>query len=194
MRTAVSGVISSLMVAQTVALALGALPIYALAKHVLKSRWVACALAVAYLLYTPMQMVNIEGGQAYNPFRPISFSIPLFLAALYYLVLGRMRPFAVFAVLVLLCKQEFALTFFMLGLYLAVVERRRKLGLGMAVFSLVYLAGQCPDLDWRRGVQAPGEQCSDKRRRPGARPTMRAGWKPTSCSRSTACERPAWIC
>jgi len=128
-----------LMVSASVALALGALPLYALATHVLKSRWVACALAVAYLLYTPMQLVNIEGGQAYNTFRPIAFSVPLLLAAFYYLVRGRMRLFAVFAILVLLCKQEFALTFFTLGLYLAVVERRRKLGLGMAAFSLAYV-------------------------------------------------------
>jgi uncharacterized membrane protein len=131
--------LQTLMVSATVALALGALPVYGLARHVLKSPWVACALAVAYLLYTPMQMVNIEDG-AYNAYRPIAYSIPLFLAAFYYLAKGRTRAFLVCCVLVLLCKQEFALTLMMLGLYLAVVQRRRRLGLGMAVFCLVYVA------------------------------------------------------
>ncbi len=129
-----------LMVAATAALALGALPVYGLAARVLRHRWAACALAVGYLLYTPMQMVNIEGGGAYNTFRPIAFSIPLLLGAFYWLAVGRMRLFLVFAGLVLLCKQEFALTLCMLGLYLAVRGRRKRLGLGMALFCVVYVA------------------------------------------------------
>jgi uncharacterized membrane protein len=128
-----------LMVSATVALALGALPVYGLAKHVLRNQWVACALALAYLLYTPMQMVNIEGGEAYNTFRPIAFSIPLLLAAFWCLAKGRVRTFLMFAALVLLCKQELALTLFMLGLHLIVRGRRKKLGQWMALFCIVYV-------------------------------------------------------
>lgn len=128
--------LQTLMAAQSVALALGALPVYALSVHVLKSRWLGCALAVSYLLYTPMQMVNLEA--APNTFRPIAFSIPLLLAAFYYLVRGRLVAFSIFAVLVLLCKEEFGLILFMLGLYTAVVLRRRRFGLAWSAIGLAW--------------------------------------------------------
>lgn len=130
--------LQTLMVAQTVALALGALPLYALASEVLKSRWLGCAFAVAYLLYTPVQMLNLEGGGAYNAFRPETFAVPLLLAAFYFLARGRVVAFSVFAFLTLLCKEELGLTLFMLGLYAAWVHRRRAFGLTWAAVGLVW--------------------------------------------------------
>ena len=129
----------TLMVCETVALALGALPVYALALHVHRSRWLGVMLAVAYLLYTPMQFVNLEGGGAYNTFRPIAFAVPCLLAAFYYLARERWAPFWAFAALVLYTKQEFGLILFMLGLYMAAVRRRPRRGLGLAAFSLLYV-------------------------------------------------------
>jgi len=130
--------LATLIVAQTVALALGALPVYALAVNVLRNRWLGAAFAVAYLLYTPMQMLNLEGGGAYNAFRPITFAVPLLLAAFYFLVRGRLVAFSVLAFLTLLCKEEFGLTLLMLGLYAAVILRRRAFGLAWAAVGLAW--------------------------------------------------------
>jgi len=130
----------TLMVCQTVGLAAGALPVYALGVHVLKQRWSAALLAVAYLLYTPMQMLNLEGGGAYNTFRPITFAVPLLLAAFYYLVRGRLVVFSVFAALTLTCKEEFGLILVMVGLYAAVFHKRRAVGLAWAGVGLVWFA------------------------------------------------------
>ena len=124
----------TLMVAQTLGLAAGALPVYALTVHVLKSRWAGAALAVAYLLYTPLQMLNLEGGGAYNTFRPINFAVVLLLASFYFLVRGRLVWFSVFAILTLTCKEEFGLILFMMGIYTAVFHKRRAFG---AVWSVV---------------------------------------------------------
>ena len=132
--------LQTLMVCETVALAAGALAVYALAVEVLKRRWLGTAFAVAYLLYMPLQMLNLEGGGAYNTFRPITFSVPLLLAAFYFLVRGRLAAFSVFAFLALLCKQEFGLIVFMMGLYTALVLRRRKFGLAWAGIGAAWFA------------------------------------------------------
>ena len=128
----------TLMVAQTVGLAAGAFPIYALTVHVLRNRWAGAALAVAYLLYTPMQMLNLEGGGAYNTFRPITFAVVLLLAAFYFLVRGRLVWFSVFAVLTLTCKEEFGLVLLMVGLYAAVFHRRRAFGLAWSAVGVAW--------------------------------------------------------
>jgi len=132
--------LQTLMIAETVALAAGALLVYALAAHVLKNRWLGCAFAFAYILYTPLQMINIEGGGAYNTFRPITFAVPLLLAAFYSVVRGRLVTFSIFAFLTLLCKQEFGLILFTLGLYVAFFLRKRWLGLSWAGLGLVWFA------------------------------------------------------
>ena len=48
----------TLLIIQTVLLALGALPLYALAIEKLKSRWAASSVAISYLLYPPLHGVN----------------------------------------------------------------------------------------------------------------------------------------
>ena len=128
----------TLMVCQTVALAAGAFAVYGLAVQVLRRRGVAAALAVAYLLYTPMQMLNLEGGETYNTFRPITFAVPLLLAAFYCLVRGRLVWCSAFLVLTLTCKEEFGLILFMMGLYAAAFLRRRAFGLAWAALGLVW--------------------------------------------------------
>jgi len=145
----------TLMVCQTVALAAGAFPVYGLATQVLRRRWAAAALAVAYLLYTPMQMLDLEGGETYNTFRPITFAVPLLLAAFYYLVRGRLVLFSVLAVLTLTCKQEFGLILFMMGLYAAIFERRRAFGLAWAAVGLVWFGVSLWVITpWVRGEQS----------------------------------------
>lgn len=131
--------LQTLMVVQTVALALGSLPVFALARDVLRSRWLGCAFAVAYLLYTPMQMLNLEGG-AYNTFRAITLAVPLMLSAFYFAAKGRLVAASVLALLVLLCQEDYALTIATMGLYIAFIFRRRALGLAWAVGGILWFA------------------------------------------------------
>jgi uncharacterized membrane protein len=131
--------LQTLMVAQTVALALGALPIYALAGSVLRKRWLGCAFAVAYLLYTPMQMINLEGG-TFNTFRAITLAVPLLLAAFYFAAHGRLVAFSICAGLVLLCQEDYALEVAALGFYVAGVFKRRAFGLVWAAVGLLWFA------------------------------------------------------
>jgi len=128
----------TLMVCETVALASGAFAVYLLVRRVLEKGWLAAVFAIAYLLYTPLQMLNLEGGGAYNTFRPITFAVPLLLWAFYFVVTGRLVCFSVFAFLALLCKQEFGLILFMVGLYVAIVLKRRAFGLAWAAAGMAW--------------------------------------------------------
>jgi len=83
-------------------------------------------------------MLNLEGGGAYNTFRPITFAAPLLLWAFYFVVSGRLVWFSVFAFLALLCKQEFGLILFMVGLYVAIVLKRRAFGLVWAATGMAW--------------------------------------------------------
>lgn len=124
----------TLLVIQAVVVALGALPIYALARHKLASAWAGLAFALVFLLNPAIQAAN------WLEFHPVTL-VPTFLpAALYFLVARRDRRgvalFALFALLAASCKEEIGLLVFMLGLYALIVQRRAHLGLVTMVLSL----------------------------------------------------------
>lgn len=124
-----------LLVLQSVALALGALPASWLAYERLRSHLAAAAFAVVYLLFPGLQAANVFD------FHPFTLTAPLLLFAFYFLERGQHRRFAVVAVLALATKENVPLTVAMLGLYQAVIKREWRAGLatigGAAVWFLV---------------------------------------------------------
>ena len=121
-----------LLVLQAVTVALGALPLYALARHKQLSPWASLALAAAFLLHPSIQAAN------WLEFHPITLAPTFLMAAFYFLVTGRTGWFALFAVLATGCKEEMALLVFMLGLYAALVLRRYRLGAITMALSLLW--------------------------------------------------------
>src|SRR4029077_3879706 len=94
-----------LVIAQAVAVASGALPVYWLARKHLASNGLALVFAIAYLLYSPTQ---------FNTFTPVgihavSFAIPLLRYAIWFLDNDRLILFAAFAALAATTKEEIAL-------------------------------------------------------------------------------------
>jgi uncharacterized membrane protein len=132
-----------LLVAQAVAVASGALPVYWLARKHLASGAFAVVFVVAYLLYPPTQ---------FNESTPIglhavSFAIPLLLYAIWFLDNDRLIAFGVFAVLAAMTKEEIAAAVGGLGLWYALRRGRRIgwviCGLGLAI-SIVNLTVVIP--------------------------------------------------
>lgn len=125
-----------LLVLQAVMVALGALPLFALARHQLKNEWIALTFAVVYLLNPTIQAAN------WLEFHPITLAPTFLLAAFYYLVTDRPGRFALFAVLAASCKEEMALIIFMLGAYALVIRHRPQLsprwGLVTMVLSMAW--------------------------------------------------------
>jgi uncharacterized membrane protein len=130
-----------LLLAQTIAVALGALPVFWLGRKHLSSDRAGLAFALAYLLYPATQWLTL------NEFHPVALACPFLLFAFWYLDEDRLAPFAVFAVLAVTTKEEIGFAVAGFGIWYA-VRRRRRVGLAIAgcgaVVSVVAIAVVIP--------------------------------------------------
>ena len=111
--------IQLLFLAQTLALGVAAIPVYLLARHILRNPWLAVLPAVAFLLSPALGWLNLEN------FHPDSFEVPLVLFALYFMTVRRWWPFMAMIGLLLLVKEDAAFLVVPLGIYVAVRHNRR---------------------------------------------------------------------
>jgi len=123
-----------LVAAQAVAIALGALPVFWLARKHLGSEQAALGLALAYLLYPAVQWLTL------NEFHPVALACPLLLFAFWYLDEDRLAAFAVFAVLAALTKEEIPLVIAGMGIWYAVSRPRWWVGGVIAVLGVCLTA------------------------------------------------------
>ena len=125
---------SMLLAAQAVAVALGALPVFWLARKHLGSERAGVGFALAYLLYPAVQWLTL------NEFHPVALACPLLLFAFWYLDEDRLLPFAAFALLAALTKEEIPLVIAGMGLWYALSRRRFREGAAIAALGLVVTA------------------------------------------------------
>jgi uncharacterized membrane protein len=125
------------LAAQSVMLALGALPLAWLARgHFPGHRVLATSFPVLYLLYLPLR-----GANRYD-YHPSALVTPLLLFALYFMDRGRWGRMLLFLVMAGLLKENIPIAGVTIGLYLRLVKRRRFLGLVLAAgFGLWFYAG-----------------------------------------------------
>lgn len=121
-----------LLVFQTVALGMGAVPIYSLAWQQLRSRALALLLALAYLTYRPLHFTNLYD------FHVEAVTIPFYLAAFAFAGPERWGAFLGFGLVPLLLKEQSAASGLMLGLY-ALSRGQRRVGGLTAGINLVWL-------------------------------------------------------
>ncbi len=107
---------------ETVTTALGALPVYWLARDVIGSHIAGLAFAATYLLYPTIEYVNLFP----DYMRPLAVTLLLF--AIYYLYRRRLLPTLLFAFAALLTRTDVALTVAMLGVYALVALGRANNG------------------------------------------------------------------
>jgi len=129
----------SLLILQSVVVALGAWPLYALAYRRLDNRWFALLLALVFLLNPTIQAAN------WLEFHPVTLAPTFLMAAFYFLIAKRTGWFIAFALLAASCKEEIGLLLFMIGLYALIFLRRPKVGvwtMGLALgWSLIAVLG-----------------------------------------------------
>ncbi|HST25301.1 MAG TPA: DUF2079 domain-containing protein [Gaiellaceae bacterium] len=111
-----------LMAVQALAVALGALPVFWLARKHLDSEHAALGFALAYLLYPATEWLTL------NEFHPVAFATPLLLYAFWFLDEDRLWPFAVFAALAICCKEEIGLVVAGFGIWYVVSRKRWRAG------------------------------------------------------------------
>lgn len=119
----------TLLVAQTVALALGAWPVYLLARLKLPPGYAVLWVAV-YFLFIPLAYINLFD------FHEVALAVAPLGFALYFLERGHRLWFLVFLLATFLIKEELSLVGAGFGLYVLLGKRDWKLGLGVLVGSL----------------------------------------------------------
>ena len=145
---------SLLLVAQVVAVALGAAPVFLLARRHLDSERAAAAFALAYLLYPATQWMSL------SEFHPVALATPLLLAAWWWLDGDRLVPAALAAGAACLTKEHVGLAVAMLGLWYWLGRGRRNAGLllagGGAAVSAIAIGVVVPHFSPRGGSAFTG--------------------------------------
>ncbi|MBX3441790.1 MAG: DUF2079 domain-containing protein [Planctomyces sp.] len=134
--------------AQSVILALGAWPVFRMARRHSGSEWAGALLGLAYLAYQPLQALDIAIDL--KTFRPNSLGIPTLLAALDALEERRWRRAAIWLALTLSAQEDFAIPIALVGAWLALSQRplwprdrdarsQTAWGIALFVFGVAYL-------------------------------------------------------
>ena len=125
----------TLILLQTVALGLGALPLFLLGLRRLPALpLLAAACAGAYLLAPPLL------GEAVWDFHAVALATPLMLLAIWAIDARRYGWFIAAAILAALTKEDVSLALIPLGIYIAVWQRRPRLGVAVVALSLAWVA------------------------------------------------------
>ncbi|MHB8688596.1 MAG: DUF2079 domain-containing protein, partial [Candidatus Dormibacteraceae bacterium] len=119
----------TLLVIQTLALALGAWPVYLLARLKLPAGY-APWWVLAYFLFVPLAYINLDD------FHEVALAVAPMGFALYFLESGRRGWFLISLLVAFLVKEEMALIGAGVGGYILLGKRDWKLGLGVLAGSL----------------------------------------------------------
>ena len=119
-----------LVATQVIAVALGALPLFWLARRHLESEQAAGLLALGYLAYPWIAWTAVDA------FHPVTLAVPLLLFAIWFLDSDRLLPFALCAVLVGASGELMALGVAGLGIWYALARGKRVVGLSVFAAAL----------------------------------------------------------
>ena len=103
--------VESILIFQTIAIALGALPVYWLARRRLRSEWAGVSFALVYLLFPALQASNL------TEFHAVPLAVAPLLFTFYFIEQGNSLGMWISALVALSVKEEIALLVFMMGLY-----------------------------------------------------------------------------
>lgn len=118
-----------LLLIQVIVVGIGAIPVYWIALHVLKSRGVALFFAALYLLYPPL------GRNMLHDFHAVSLTTTFLLFAYWYMVKEKYIPFIIFAILAALGKEHIWITLALMGVYIAVWKKSPRIGIPITGIS-----------------------------------------------------------
>ena len=122
-----------LLVAQSIALGLGAIAVFGIAARWLGDERPAAVFAVLYLINPSLHGINVRD------FHSAALTIPLLLAAIYFVEAKRPWLYWAFVLLILATREDAAIAVVGLGLWLAVTRRRWLWGVvtALGAFSLL---------------------------------------------------------
>ncbi len=122
----------TLLALQAGVIALGALPVFWLARQRLGSDFAGAVFAFAYLLTPSLQAAALAD------FHPVTLSASLLLYAFYFLQKRWYPPFLLVAIIAMATKEEIPLGVFLIGLYAVFVQKDKAWGLVTAGLGLAW--------------------------------------------------------
>lgn len=129
----------TLLILQTVVIALGALPVFWIARQRLQSDCAGIVFALAYLLFPALESANLD------EFHAVTLTSGFFLYAFYFIHRadwdgdrGNYLYFVPFAVLAAACKEQISLLTAMLGLYIFFVQKEKTVGIITLAGSILW--------------------------------------------------------
>ena len=124
--------VKAILILQTVVIALGALPVFWLARDELESEVAGLVFAAVYLLFPALQAANM------TEFHAVPLAVSPLLFAFHYTHEKDWPKAWLFSILAMSAKEEITLLVFMLGLYALLVQRERLMGGLLALVSLAW--------------------------------------------------------
>ncbi|MCS6801802.1 MAG: DUF2079 domain-containing protein [Chloroflexota bacterium] len=122
----------TILILQSVVIALGALPISWLARELLRSRLAALIFPLAYLLFPALQAANLYD------FHAVTLTAALLAFAFWFAHRRNALGYWAAVVLALSCKEDVPLPVFVLGLWVAVGLGWRRVGLATSALAVVW--------------------------------------------------------
>lgn len=122
----------SLLILQSVALALGAVPLYWIARRNLRSSRLQVVFVVSYFLYPALGFINLFD------FHPVAFSIPFLLTAYWALLEEHDILFWSMIVLSLMTKEELVVPIGALGVYCLLHPQWRRKGMLLLALAVIW--------------------------------------------------------
>jgi uncharacterized membrane protein len=123
----------TLLVLQTLAIAVGVVPLYALAKRHLSPQ-AGLAFGAAYLAYKPLHFLNLY------EFQLRAFALAPILGMFYFLDSGKLRGFLVCALLALCTRSDVALVVAMFGVYALIRRKPKRFAVSALLLGAVWFA------------------------------------------------------
>ena len=123
---------ATLLIMQTLFISLSSIAIYGIGKILVKNELKAKALAILYLLYTPLSFSNLV------EFHGDTIAIFFISFSIYFLLRKKNLLFFIFSVLSMMCKEYIALIFIMLAIYIFIFDKEHKNGIILFFISFLY--------------------------------------------------------
>lgn len=141
----------TILILQSLVIALGALPICWLARDVLKSNIAAVVFPLVYLLFPALEAANLYD------FHPLTLSAAFLAFAFWFAHRRQNTGYWISVILAMGCKEDVPLIIIMLGVWMALSQRRWKLGLATILVALIwfYVAVQVVIPHWNPENQSP---------------------------------------
>lgn len=120
----------NLLILQTAALAIAALPLYLLAKKILNKNW-AIFISALYLIYPSVHWINLFD------FHEVPLAIPLIFSSFYFVTKKKYYLASLFLILTAMVSENMIVAVIFMGLYFLLFDHKH-FGLTVSLFSLIY--------------------------------------------------------